>query len=87
LSRERVRQIEERALLRLRRVAAKMGLIEISKRQEPTNIQPGWEQPKIKTNILGDSIPTKAYVPRNLAKKKPAKKASPKKRTIKKKKK
>lgn len=86
LSRERVRQIEERALLRLRRVAAKMGLIEISKRPEHTNIQPGWQQPKIKTNILGDSIPSKPYTPRNLAKKKPAKKTAAKKTTKRKKK-
>ncbi|MCK5357946.1 MAG: hypothetical protein KAJ48_06080, partial [Elusimicrobiales bacterium] len=81
-----VRQIEERALLRLRRVAAKMGLIEISKRPEHTNIQPGWQQPKVKTNILGDSIPSKPYTPRNLAKKTPVKKVSTKK-TVKRKKK
>ena len=45
LSRERVRQIEERALLRLRRVAAKMGLIELGRRPDHTNLQPGWQQP------------------------------------------
>ncbi len=64
LSRERVRQIEERALLRLRRVAAKMGLIELGKRPDHTNLQPGWHQPKARTDILGDSIPTKPYEPR-----------------------
>ncbi|HAT71583.1 MAG TPA: hypothetical protein DCS63_02065 [Elusimicrobia bacterium] len=64
LSRERVRQIEERALLRLRRVAAKMGLIELGRRPEHTNLQPGWHQPKVKTDILGDAIPTKPYAPR-----------------------
>ncbi len=64
LSRERVRQIEERALLRLRRVAAKMGLIELGRRPDHTNLQPGWHQPKPKTDILGDAIPTKPYVPR-----------------------
>jgi RNA polymerase primary sigma factor len=64
LSRERVRQIEERALLRLRRVAAKMGLIELGRRPDHTNLQPGWQQPKAKTDILGDSIPTKPYAPR-----------------------
>jgi RNA polymerase primary sigma factor len=64
LSRERVRQIEERALLRLRRVAAKMGLIELGRRPDHTNLQPGWQQPKPKTDILGDAIPTKPYVPR-----------------------
>ncbi len=64
LSRERVRQIEERALLRLRRVAAKMGLIELGRRPDHTNLQPGWQAPKVKTDILGDAIPTKPYVPR-----------------------
>ncbi|MDA8130689.1 MAG: sigma-70 family RNA polymerase sigma factor, partial [Elusimicrobia bacterium] len=64
LSRERVRQIEERALLRLRRVAAKMGLIELGRRPDHANLQPGWQQPKPKTDILGDAIPTKPYVPR-----------------------
>lgn len=64
LSRERVRQIEERALLRLRRVAAKMGLIELGRKPDHTNLQPGWQQPKIKTDILGDAIPTKPYEPR-----------------------
>ncbi|MDQ7773560.1 MAG: sigma-70 family RNA polymerase sigma factor [Elusimicrobiales bacterium] len=69
LSRERVRQIEERALLRLRRVAARMGLIEMSNKGGPTNIQPGWNQPKQKTDLLGDAIPTKPYVPRKQGKK------------------
>lgn len=64
LSRERVRQIEERALLRLRRTAAKMGLIELGKRPDAVNLQPGWHQPKVKTDILGDAIPTKPYEPR-----------------------
>ena len=64
LSRERVRQIEERALLRLRRVAAKMGLIELGRRPDHTNLQPGWQAPKVKTDILGDTIPTKPYEPR-----------------------
>lgn len=64
LSRERVRQIEERALLRLRRVAAKMGLIELGRKPDHTNLQPGWHQPKVKTDILGDAIPTKPYEPR-----------------------
>ena len=55
LSRERVRQIEERAILRLRRVAASMGLIEIDSRKTP-NIKPGWEFSKIKKDILGNPI-------------------------------
>lgn len=64
LSRERVRQIEERALLRLRRVAARMGLIEMGRRPDHTNLQPGWNQPRMKTDLLGDAIPSKPYVPR-----------------------
>src|SRR5277367_4309454 len=47
LSRERIRQIEERALLRLRRVANRMGLIELSDQRGATpNLQPGWDAPK-----------------------------------------
>ncbi len=41
LSRERVRQIEERGLLRLRRLAAKAGLVELSK--YPERLSP-WEE-------------------------------------------
>ncbi len=55
LSRERVRQIEERAVLRLRRIAASMGLIDISSRLTP-NLKPGWNIPKIQTDILGNPI-------------------------------
>ena len=55
LSRERVRQLEERAILRLRRVAASMGLIEMVERRTP-NIKPGWQLSKIKTDILGNPI-------------------------------
>ncbi|MBI4346224.1 MAG: sigma-70 family RNA polymerase sigma factor, partial [Elusimicrobia bacterium] len=59
LSRERIRQIEERALLRLRRVANRMGLIELNEpRPLPTpNLQPGWNAPKQRTDILGNVIP------------------------------
>lgn len=59
LSRERIRQIEERALLRLRRVANRMGLIEVGEdsRRGPTNLQPGFATPKLKTDILGQVIP------------------------------
>ncbi len=58
LSRERIRQIEERALLRLRRVANRMGLIEISEnRQGSPNLQPGWHLPRPRTDILGQVIP------------------------------
>ena len=59
LSRERIRQIEERALLRLRRVANRMGLIELNEpRPMPTpNFQPGWDAPKARTDILGNVIP------------------------------
>ncbi|MEF3279456.1 MAG: sigma-70 family RNA polymerase sigma factor [Elusimicrobiota bacterium] len=55
LSRERVRQIEERAVLRLRRVAANMGLIEISRKMSP-NLKPGWNIPKPQTDILGNPL-------------------------------
>jgi RNA polymerase primary sigma factor len=59
LSRERIRQIEERALLRLRRVANRMGLIELEEggRRGHTNLQPGFAAPKLKTDILGQTIP------------------------------
>jgi len=58
LSRERIRQIEERALLRLRRVANRMGLIELGEpRPLPTpNLQPGWNMPKPRLNLLGQQI-------------------------------
>jgi RNA polymerase primary sigma factor len=59
LSRERIRQIEERALLRLRRVANRMGLIDLDEgnRRAHTNLQPGFDRPKLKTDILGQTIP------------------------------
>jgi len=59
LSRERIRQIEERALLRLRRVANRMGLIDLEDggHRGPTNLQPGFDRPKLKTDILGQTIP------------------------------
>ncbi|MFA6029253.1 MAG: sigma-70 family RNA polymerase sigma factor [Elusimicrobiota bacterium] len=59
LSRERIRQIEERALLRLRRVAHRMGLIELSEPRSigSPNLQPGWNAPKLRTDILGQIIP------------------------------
>ncbi|MGC9070698.1 MAG: sigma-70 family RNA polymerase sigma factor [Elusimicrobiales bacterium] len=56
LSRERVRQIEERAVLRLRRIAANMGLIDISSSRITPNLKPGWNMPKIQTDILGNPI-------------------------------
>lgn len=59
LSRERVRQIEERAILRLRRVAARIGLTESIKKETP-NLKPGWNAPKIRTNILGEEIRRKS---------------------------
>jgi RNA polymerase primary sigma factor len=59
LSRERIRQIEERALLRLRRVANRMGLIEVNDNRpmNTPNLQPGWNTPKQRTDILGQVIP------------------------------
>jgi RNA polymerase primary sigma factor len=57
LSRERIRQIEERALLRLRRVSNRMGLIEVedSKYKTP-NLQPGWHAHPERTDILGRPV-------------------------------
>ncbi len=65
LSRERIRQIEERALLRLRRVANRMGLIELAdtgnnNRPTATNLQPGWNAPKPRINILGETLPSRS---------------------------
>ncbi|MBI4376570.1 MAG: sigma-70 family RNA polymerase sigma factor [Elusimicrobia bacterium] len=58
LSRERIRQIEERALLRLRRVANRMGLIEVNEAARAIpNLQPGWHVPRPKTDLLGQVIP------------------------------
>lgn len=59
LSRERIRQIEERALLRLRRVAHRMGLIEVGETRPAgaPNLQPGWDAPQQRTNLLGQAIP------------------------------
>jgi len=60
LSRERIRQIEERALLRLRRVASRMGLIELAEARPmgPTNLQPGWGGDRPRLNILGQPLPS-----------------------------
>ncbi len=58
LSRERVRQIEERAILRLRRTAQKMGLVEIN--EEPLAKAPNYHSGnmpvKVKTDILGKPV-------------------------------
>jgi len=43
LSRERIRQIEERALLWLRRYAAKFGMIELRRMPSQTFLTPPWE--------------------------------------------
>ncbi len=55
LSRERVRQLEERAVLRLRRVAASKGLIDLERKVLP-NLKPGWNIPKQQTDILGNPV-------------------------------
>ena len=75
LSRERIRQIEERALLRLRRVANRMGLIELAEaRPAAPNLQPGWNAPRPRINILGEQLPSRANSPRAIysSPKKPA---------------
>ncbi|MDD4005434.1 MAG: sigma-70 family RNA polymerase sigma factor [Elusimicrobiaceae bacterium] len=54
LSRERVRQIEERAVLRLRKVAQRMGIIEINELRASTpNLHIGQFDSKHHTDILG----------------------------------
>jgi RNA polymerase primary sigma factor len=55
LSRERVRQLEERAVLRLRRVASNIGLIEMKFKTTP-NLKPGWNNPRLNTDILGNPL-------------------------------
>jgi RNA polymerase primary sigma factor len=66
LSRERIRQIEERALLRLRRVANRMGLIEIEEsRYGAPNLHPGWSARKNQTDILGRPISPRRKTPGN----------------------
>jgi len=56
LSRERVRQIEERAILRLRRVTQRMGLVEINDQPQRAtpNLHQGNMVVKGPTNILGE---------------------------------
>lgn len=58
LSRERVRQIEERGILRLRRAAQRMGLIEVNEQplRSTPNYHPGSIVVKGPTNILGEPI-------------------------------
>lgn len=54
LSRERVRQIEERAVLRLRKVAQRMGIIEVNEVRAATpNLHMGQLESKHHTDILG----------------------------------
>ncbi|MHB9019493.1 MAG: sigma factor-like helix-turn-helix DNA-binding protein [Minisyncoccota bacterium] len=68
LTRDRIRQLEERALLRLRRIAVrKLGFDEFTPRKEVLNpdIPLGLEIPKYKTDILGDIIPTKPHSPKS----------------------
>lgn len=58
LSRERVRQLEERAIIKLRKIVVDMGLMEaneITVRKAP-NIHSGTLKEKRKTNILGQEV-------------------------------
>ena len=42
----------------MRRVANRMGLIEVNETRSLTpNLQPGWNTPKLRTDILGQVIP------------------------------
>lgn len=55
LSRERVRQIEERAVATLRREAQKAGILEMSVQDFRTRKLHSAMRPRVKTNILGES--------------------------------
>lgn len=60
LSRERVRQIEERAIATLRREAQKAGIIDtLEREQRPRNLHSGIRL-RVKTNILGEEKPNGA---------------------------
>ena len=55
LSRERVRQIEERAVSTLRKEAQKAGILEMSAIDYRTRKLHSAMQPRVKTNILGET--------------------------------
>lgn len=81
LSRERVRQIEERAVHMLRVAAQKAGILEVRDSDFRTNKLHSAMRPRRKTNILGEEIQTGALA--RLLKK--AQKVAPSKKTEKKK--
>ena len=81
LSRERVRQIEERAVHALRVAAQKAGILEVHAHNFRTNKLHSAMRPRRKTNILGEEIQTGALA--RLLKK--AQKAVPSQKTKKKK--
>lgn len=81
LSRERVRQIEERAVHMLRVAAQKAGILEVRDPNFRTNKLHSAMRPRRKTNILGEEIQTGALA--RLLKK--AQKVAPSKKTEKKK--
>ncbi len=56
LSRERVRQIEERAIRTLRRAAQRAGILEMTDENYRTTKLHTAMRPRVKTNILGDEI-------------------------------
>ena len=56
LSRERVRQIEERAVNTLRREAQKAGILEVTTHDLRTRKLHSAMRPRFKTNILGETV-------------------------------
>lgn len=92
LSRERVRQIEERAVMTLRRAAQKAGILEMSPADFRTRKLHSAMRPRQKTNILGEVIgksPLERLIKKRLeearaAKEKAQKGKSPLERLIKK---
>lgn len=89
LSRERVRQIEERAIRTLRNAARKAGILEVTDENFRTTKLHAAMRPRVKTNILGEELddsPLAKLIRHKVAQAKKhiaAKKATPKKATVK----
>ena len=93
LSRERVRQIEERAIRTLRNAARKAGILEVTDENFRTTKLHAAMRPRVKTNILGEELDDSplaklirhkvAQAKKHIATKKATAKATPKKATAK----
>ena len=93
LSRERVRQIEERAIRTLRNAARKAGILEVTDENFRTTKLHAAMRPRVKTNILGEELDDSplaklirhkvAQAKKHIAAKKATAKATPKKATVK----